>query len=97
MRDLKYILKQNYEISRALIIGINKYQNASPLEYAVNDAKEIKDILIAELGFEAENVIYLIDSEATKSNILKSFLSYASESVRVDDRLLVFFCWSRTY
>lgn len=91
MRDLKYILKQNYEISRALIIGINKYQNASPLEYAVNDAKEIKDILIAELGFEAENVIYLIDSEATKSNILKSFLSYASESVRVDDRLLVFF------
>lgn len=91
MRDLKYVLKKSYESSRALIIGINKYQNASPLGYAVSDAKEIKDILIGELGFEAENVIYLTDSDATKSNILKSFLSFTSESVKVDDRLLVFF------
>lgn len=91
MRDLKYVLKQSYESSRALIIGINKYQNASPLGYAVNDAKEIKDILIGEQGFEAENVTYLTDSDATKSNILKSFLSFTSENVKVDDRLLVFF------
>lgn len=91
MRDLKYLLKQSYENSRALIIGINKYLNSPPLGYAVNDAKEMKDILVGELGFEAENVIYLTDSEATKSNILKSFLSFTSESVKVDDRLLIFF------
>lgn len=91
MRDLKYLLKQSYENSRALIIGINKYLKSPPLGYAVNDAKEMKDILIDELGFEAENVIYLTDSEATKSNILKSFLSFTSESVKVDDRLLIFF------
>lgn len=91
MRDLKYLLKQSYENSRALIIGINRYKNASPLGYAVSDAKEIKDILVEELDFEAKNVIYLIDSEATKSNILKSFLSFTSEYVKVDDRLLVFF------
>lgn len=91
MRDLKFILRQSYESSRALVIGINKYQNASPLEYAVNDAKEIKDILIEELGFEDKNVIYLTNSDATKSNILKSFLSFTSENVKVDDRLLVFF------
>lgn len=91
MRDLKYILKQNYDSSRALVIGINEYQNASPLGYAVNDAKEIKDILVGELGFESENVIYLTDNDATKSNILKSFLSFTSEDVTVDDRLLIFF------
>ncbi len=70
VRDLKYVLKQSYESSRALIIDINNYQNAPPLGYAVNDAKEIKDILIGELGFETENVAYLTDSDATKSNIL---------------------------
>ncbi|OHY99560.1 caspase family protein [Salinicola sp. MIT1003] len=91
MRDLKYILKRSYDCSRALIIGVNKYQNASPLEYAVSDAEEIKNILIEDLGFEAENVICLTDSDATKYNILKSFLSFASENVKVDDRLLVFF------
>lgn len=91
MRDLRYVLKQSYEESRALIIGIDEYKDASPLEYAVNDAKEIKEILIEELGFENNNVIYLTNSDATKSNILKSFLSFSSENVKVDDRLIVFF------
>lgn len=91
MKDIRHFLKQSYEISRALIIGINQYQRASPLEYAVSDAEEMKNILINELRFEIENVIYLTDSDATKSNILKSFLSFTSDKVKVDDRLLVFF------
>lgn len=90
-RDLKFILQQKYENSRALVIGINEYKNASPLGYAVNDAKEVKDLLISELGFEDENVIYLCDQEATKANILKSFLSFTNENVKVDDRVFVFF------
>lgn len=91
MRDLRYILKQSYENSRALIIGINQYANVSPLEYAVNDAKEIRDILINNLGFEPEKIIYLTDSNATKINTLKNFHSFTSEDIKVDDRLLVFF------
>lgn len=91
MRDLRYVLKQSYESSRALVVGINKYKNASPLGYAVNDAKEIREILVEELGFEAENVIYLVDADATRSNILKSFLSFTSENVKIDDRVLIFF------
>ncbi len=91
MRDLKYILKQSYDTSRALVIGINKYQNASPLAHAVNDAEEVKNILTNELEFDPHNVIYLTDSEATKSNILKKFLSFTSEEIKVDDRLFVFF------
>jgi hypothetical protein len=91
VRDLKFILQQKYETSRALVIGINKYKNASPLSYAVSDAQEIKEILLKELGFEAENVVYLADQEATKSNILKSFLRFTNDDVKVDDRLFVFF------
>jgi hypothetical protein len=91
MRDLKYILKQKYETSRALIIGINKYQNSPPLSCAVSDAQEIKNTLINELGFETDNIIYLADSEATKSNIFKKFLSFTLEEIKLDDRLIVFF------
>ncbi|WP_226596184.1 caspase family protein [Marinobacter nauticus] len=91
MRDLKFILQQKYETSRALVIGINQYQNASPLGYAVNDAHEVREILVEELGFEAENVIYLADQDATKSNILKSFLRFSNDDIKVDDRLFVFF------
>ena len=91
MRDLKFILQQKYETSRALVIGINEYTNAPPLGYAVSDAEEIKDILITELGFEKDKVTYLSDKDATKSNILKSFLRFSNGDTKVDDRLFVFF------
>ena len=52
MRDLKFILQQRQETSRALVIGINQYKNASPLGYAVNDAHDVREILVEELGFE---------------------------------------------
>lgn len=91
MRDLKFILQQKYETSRALIIGINQYKSVSPLGYAVNDAREVSEILVEELGFEQNNVTYLVDQNATKSNILKSFLRFSNDDVKVDDRLFVFF------
>lgn len=91
MRDLKFMLQKNYETSRALVIGINEYTNAPPLGYAVSDAEEIKDILITELGFEEDKVTYLSDKGATKFNILKSFLRFSNDDIKVDDRLFVFF------
>ncbi|WP_051235419.1 caspase family protein [Marinimicrobium agarilyticum] len=91
MRDLKFILQQKYETSRALVIGINSYQRVAPLGYAVNDAKEIGETLINELGFDESNVTYLLDSEATRERILRSFLRFSNDDVKVDDRLFVFF------
>ena len=40
-----------YSNSWALVIGIDKYQNVQPLNYAVNDAKTIKDILVNTFNF----------------------------------------------
>ncbi|PTO71492.1 caspase family protein [Vibrio splendidus] len=91
MRDLKFILQTKYETSRALVIGIDKYEKASPLDYAVSDAKEIRETLTQELGFDEDNITYLVDREATKSNILKSFMRFSKDDVKVDDRLFVFF------
>lgn len=92
MRDYRFFLKPRYANSRALIIGINKYQHVSPLEYAVNDAEEVRDTLINELHFPEENVVCLLDEQATKQNILRAFLRFVrDQEVTFDDRIFVFF------
>ena len=40
-----------YDNSWALIIGIDKYKNVQKLNYAVDDAESIKDILINSFDF----------------------------------------------
>jgi hypothetical protein len=91
MRDLRFLFKTHYTNSRALVIGIDKYLNVSPLSYAVSDAKEIRQILIEELQFLEENITYLTDEEATKDAILKAYLSFAQENIELDERLLIFY------
>ena len=71
-----------YDNSWALIIGIDKYQNVQKLNYAVDDAESMKNILIASFNFTNE--------QATKQNILKSFSNITKEAEE-NDRVLVFF------
>lgn len=89
--DMRFLLKTHYTESRALVIGINKYQKASPLGYAVNDALGVKQALIEQLGFPERNIVTLLDGEATRMSILRSFLGFTADTIDLDDRLLVFF------
>ena len=91
MRDIRFFAKPQYKGSRALIIGIDDYEYASPLSYAVSDATAIRDVLTTDFGFSAGNVTTLNDQEATKANILKSFMRFAGNDVELDDRIFVFF------
>lgn len=91
MRDIRFLLKTHYTNSRALIIGINQYENSSPLSFAVSDAEEVRDVLVNELAFPQENITYLVDSEATKESILRAFMRYTETDVGLDDRIFVFF------
>ena len=79
-----------YDNSWALIIGIDKYENVQKLNYAVDDAESIKDILINSFDFPEENVSLLINEEATKQNIIKSF-SKITKDAEANDRVIVFF------
>lgn len=80
-----------YGTSRAIIIGINKYANASPLEYAVSDAVALSEIVINKFGFAREEVLVLLDEDATKTRILAEYLKWANHGASSDDRLLFFF------
>lgn len=85
------IYKPNYQNSWALIIGINKYTKASPLEYACNDANAVTDVLKGNFNFSESNITLLTDEAATRDAIVSAFLELATEKVNPDDRILFFF------
>ena len=88
MRNLN--LKPEYSSSHALIIGIDVYEHVSPLHRATSDAKAIAEILHGAYSFPEENVITLLNKQATRSDIMSAYLAYASK-VDADSRLMVFF------
>ncbi len=91
MRDIRFLLKTNYSNSRALIIGINQYANASHLSYAVSDAEAVRDVLVGELAFPEDNITYLVDGAATKEGIVHAFMRFTKSDVDLDERIIVFF------
>ncbi|MAF20946.1 MAG: hypothetical protein CMI55_04775 [Parcubacteria group bacterium] len=77
-----------YNKSWAVVIGINKYEKWPGLEYAVNDAKSVESHL-ADFGFD--EIITLMDSEATKNNITQVLGDKLPRQVHKEDRVLIFF------
>jgi len=79
-----------YDNSLAVIIGIDKYDNLSNLDYAVADAEAVKDMLINKFSYDEENVKLLINEDANKVNIEQA-ISDVSLEAGENDRILVFF------
>ncbi len=87
----RFSYQSKYTNSRALVIGIDKYKNAPPLSYAVSDAEEISSIIVKEFNFAKENVSCLFNKDATKEKIVKTYMTYTSEEIVEDERILIFF------
>lgn len=77
-----------YGASWALVVGINAYRHADPLNYAVNDARAVAAML-PRLGFT--NVRILLDAEATKAAIEGAIYGDFQDRMGPNDRLFVFF------
>lgn len=84
------ILKESYDEHFALIIGINKYDNLPNLEYAVNDAIAIKDVLIKNFKYKQENIRTLIDEQATHDKIMDEYYNLINDTA-INDSVIVFF------
>jgi peptidoglycan/xylan/chitin deacetylase (PgdA/CDA1 family)/uncharacterized caspase-like protein len=82
-----------YRESWAVVIGIDKYISWPKLQYAVNDAQGIKELLIRKYRFKPENIITLFDEQATRERILSVLGDDMgnTEKVKKDDRMFVFF------
>lgn len=77
-----------YRKSWAIVIGINKYDVWPPLEYAVGDAQAVA-VKLRESGFD--EVIEILDKDATRERILTVLGAELSRTVGSDDRVLIFF------
>ena len=81
-KSLKEALKSEdiYSNSWAVIIGIDKYENAESLKYAVNDAHAVKELLLSKFSYQAENIKYLTNEKATMRSIKKSLYEIAKKA-----------------
>lgn len=88
----KTSINSDYQNSYAIVIGINDYVKWPKLQYAVQDAKAIRESLVNRLGFSNDKVFMLSNGEATRNNILALFhdkLGHAQ--LKKDDRVFIFF------
>ncbi len=83
-------LSGSYAVSRALVIGINRYpQPPGPLQFAKQDAMQIADELQKDYGFDPKDVVTLVDDQATLARIRRELSALARAGK--DDRVLIFF------
>ena len=84
------LYETHYSNSRALLIGINDYQYASPLAHARSDAEGIRNALVNTFHFGEENIQLLLDENATRTSIMENYLALANR-VEPNDRVVIFF------
>ncbi len=73
------------------IIGIEDYAHLPNVEYARKDALIMKDYFMKVFGIPEENIITLIDSDATKSRIEGYIKQYIPANVSKSTTLYVYF------
>lgn len=78
-----------YGDSWALLVGVNKYKNVTPLNYAVADAESIRTMLIRKYAFRPNRITMLTDAKATKKGIMDAFATLLNSAP--NDRVLVFY------
>jgi uncharacterized caspase-like protein len=74
-----------------LIIGVENYNRLPKVEYARKDALIVRDYFIRVLGVPEENIISLIDTDATKARIEGYLKKYIPLNVTKDANLYVYF------
>lgn len=77
--------------SKALIVGVNQYKlPGADLQGCVNDATNVRDILLKYYGFGVRDIRVLVDGRATKKAIMDR-LDWLVKGAGAGDRLLFHF------
>jgi len=81
-----------YANSWAILVGIDNYPKWPRLQYAVNDAEGVEQLLTQKFGFAKERVITLKNEQATRQGILAAFHDrLAHGGLQPNDRVFMFF------
>lgn len=82
--------------SYALIVGVSDYANfgneiGGDLPGARNDARDWRDVLVAQKGFAPENIHMILDLEATRARIVSEFKEWLPSVVKPGDMVVFVF------
>lgn len=83
----KKLIEQADELTNlqrhALVVGIDRYlsPDITPLSGAANDARAMREALMQRLGFRPENIIVLLDEEASRERVVSEFRNLAQKAV----------------
>lgn len=75
----------------ALLVGINQYSQGKGLRGCITDVELQKELLIHRFNFSPNNIITLIDREATRENILTAFDEHLVKQAENDDVVIFHF------
>ncbi len=69
----------------ALLVGINQYPRSTALGGCVTDVELQRELLIYRFGFNANDILTLTDSQATRENIETAFIKHLTEQAKEGD------------
>ena len=75
----------------AVIVGIENYKSITNLSYTVDDADDMRDVLVFYGNWDMGNIQLLTDGNASKSNIQSAITNNMARSADADDVCLFFF------
>ncbi len=77
---------------RALLIGVENYKDSKhDLEGVREDVKIMKEVLLRRAGFNESEIKVLVDQQATKDNVIKSFKEWLINGTKRGDTALFYF------
>jgi hypothetical protein len=89
-RRYRHALAQATNRKLALLVGIDRYPQRH-LNGCLTDLELQRELLISRFGFKPQDIITLVDRQATRENIETAFIEHLSEQVKVDDIVVFHF------
>ncbi len=77
----------------AVVIGIQEYQYAPEVSYALNDADIFREYLIKTFGYKRENIYFRLDDRATKGEFEKIFArnGWLANNITNQSEIIIFY------
>jgi hypothetical protein len=88
------VLAQPTARKLALLVGINQYPKSSHiplLKGSVTDVELQHELLTSRFGFNRQDILTLVDEDATRSNIETAFIAHLSDKARPGDVVVFHF------
>lgn len=87
--NIKAIANKN---AYAVVIGIENYRQKLPkADYAAHDAKTMTEYLTKVMGYPEENVITLVNDNATMTDFVKYFEKWLPNNVEKDGSVFIYY------